>query len=393
MGTANVINYAPVLKEIYLPLWGELLNIEPSPIMDKIKKVELEGETIVASAPIGLNGGFGMSTEAGSTPKSGHQMAKRFETSPKMGLVTIQISDKATRLVAKDNQTMMKALETEVKGSYKTAKWNMSRQLFGNGTGILTTISALGVAGNTVTVANVAYLKEGLIVDFYATGDAVGATPAVAARRILAIDRAAKTILIDGAATTLAAGFITVQNSYGLEYTGLGSIFDDTVLTLYGVTKSTSPWIKPITYDAGKDLYNSKIWDVLSDAELVKNSNIDMLMMGRDAYKDYVDYLSTNNIRNEASDLTLKGGFKSIQFTYNNRVVDIVFDPMVPAAEMWGFDTSTLELHQTPWDFAAKDGGAFTRVPGTTVYESVIVSYGDLICTNPGGCVRLYNIV
>lgn len=93
---------------------------------------------------------------------------ERFETNAKDMYVNIAISAKAVRLTDTAG-AMANALDVEVKGAYETAKWNVGRALFGNGTGVLTTISKLDTAGNTITVADTKYLKEGLIVDIYAT--------------------------------------------------------------------------------------------------------------------------------------------------------------------------------------------------------------------------------
>ena len=97
----------------------------------------------------------------------------------------------------------------------------------------------------TCKVNSIKNIREGLIVDFYATGAAVGSTPAVSKRRISSINRTASSgkydVTFEGTATTLAAGFITCQNSYGREITGLNSIFDDSIASIYGVTKSSNP--------------------------------------------------------------------------------------------------------------------------------------------------------
>ena len=51
--------YEKALKENYLPVWNNVLNIEPTPFLSKIKKRNISGNKIVAAAPVGLSGGFG----------------------------------------------------------------------------------------------------------------------------------------------------------------------------------------------------------------------------------------------------------------------------------------------------------------------------------------------
>ena len=384
----NLNTFEKALKENYLPAWRNQLGIEPSALLGKIKKPKLTSNKIVATAPIGLSGGFGYGAEGAETPAAGGVRVERFETTAKDMYVNIVISEKAVKLTGSSG-AMANALDTEVKGAYATAKWNVGRSLFGNGTGILTTTKALGAAGNTIQVDDVAYLKEGLIIDIYATG---GTTPQAngAGRRLLSIDRANKTITIGGDPATFAAGFITVQNSYNREITGLGAIFDDSITSLYGVSKELNPFLKPVVQSGGGDIDDGLITKALRQAKNDKNSNIDMILCGDDAYDHYVNYLRVNNIRVEEMSHTIQGGFKAIKFVFGNKEIDIVNESFVPAKEMWGVETGCLELHALDWNFAElQNGGIFNLMEKQSCYRALLANYGDLICTNPGGCVRI----
>ena len=386
----NLITFEKALKENYLPVWRNMLSTEPSALLGKIKKRKLVSNEIVAAAPVGLSGGFGFGAEGQATPQSGGVPFARFKTYAKDMYVNVVISKKAVDLTGTGG-AMANALDTEVKAAYETAKWNVGRALFGNGTGILTTISALSSAGNTITVDDTKFLKEGLIIDIYATG---GSTPQTggAGRRITNVDRVNKTIKVSGDATTFSAGFITVQNSYNREITGLGSIFDDTVDELYGITKADNLFLKPTVVDGGGDIDDGLITAALREAQDNKNSNIDMVLCGNDAYDSYVSYLRTNNIRVEDMSHTIQGGFKAIKFIFGNREVDIVNEKFVPVDEMWGVETGCLEFHSQEWNFAElQGGGIFNLMENTSNYRALLANYGDLICTNPGGCVRITN--
>ena len=389
--------FEKALKENYLPVWKNQLGVEPSALLSKVKKVPLKSDKIVATAPIGLSGGFGFGAEGQATPASGNVNFERFETKSKDMYVNICISAKAVRLTGSGG-AMANALDTEVKAAYETAKWNTGRALFGNGTGVLTVIEALGTAGNTITVTDTKNLKEGLIIDIYKAtiqdGKIVKGTEqlAEAGRRIVSVDRAKNAITITGDAKTFSAGFITVQNSFGREITGLGAIFDNSITHLYGVEKESNPYLYPTAYDGNHDVNDTLITKALRTAKNDKNSAVDMILCGDDAYDNYVTYLRENNIRVEDMSHTIQGGFKAIKFIFGNKEVDIVNDSFVPAAEMWGVDTSALELHTQEWNFAdLQGGGIFNLMEGQSIYRALLANYGDLICTNPGGCIRIYN--
>ena len=384
----NLALFEKALKENYLPAWRNQLGIEPSALLGKVKKKKLVSNKIVASAPIGLSGGFGYSSEGAATPKSGGVRVEKFETTAKDMYVDVVISEKAVKLTGSGG-AMANALDTEVQGAYAAAKWNVGRSLFGDGTGILANCE--DITGTKVVVDDVKNLKEGLIVDFIVSGGDKINSDGV---RILAIDRASKTItLSDTVPSPGSAVSITVQGSYNKEMTGLGAIFYDSVPTLYGINKTDNPFIKPVVHACGGDISDGMITKALREAKNDKNSNVDMILCGDTAYDSYVEYLRTNNIRVEDMSHTIQGGFKAIKFIFGNKEVDIVNESFVPDTEMWGVETGCLEFHSLDWNFAElQGGGIFNLMEGYSNYRALLANYGDLICTNPGGCVRLTGV-
>ena len=413
----NLKTFENVLKENYLPVWNNMLSIEPTPFLAKIKKVTIKSDKIVAAADIGLAGGFGFGEEGRRTPQAGRVRFERFETRAKDMYVDIGISVKAVRMTGSAG-AMADALDTEIKGAYAAAKWNVGRAYFGNGTGVLCKIRSAPSYSNgiiTVKVNDVKKLKEGLTVDLYAAG---GTAPDGngSALRIKSISRTPEsftptggsaenvyTITLDGATanTSITAasinsgketggGFITVQNSYNNEITGLGAIFDNNIAKIYGVDKASNPYLYPTVVDCDGDVSNSFITKGLRFAQREKNSNVDMLLCGDKAFDKYVDYLETNKLRVEGREL--EGGFKSIKFIFGNREVDVCNEQFVPDNEMWGVDTKALELHSQEWNFCElQGGGIFNLKENTSEYRALLANYGELICKNPGGCVRFYN--
>lgn len=385
----NLITFEKALKENYLPVWRNGLTTEPTALLGKIKKVPLKSNKIVATAPVGLSGGFGFGAEGLATPQAGGVKFERFETNAKDMYVNIAISAKAVRLTGSGG-AMANALDTEVKAAYETAKWNVGRSIFGNGSGILTTSEAVANS-NTIKVDDVKYMKEGLIIDVYAT-DATVPQEKGKGVRIVAVDRTGNSITIAGSPVTLEAGFITVQNSYNREITGLGAIFDENVATIYGVNKEQNKYLIPSIVDANTDIDDSVIWDAVEGAETYKNSKIDTILMGKAAYKHYIEYLRTNNVRVESMTKEITGGFKAIDYAFGNRSIDVVYDQFIPDNEAWCIESGALELHTQEWDFAdLQGGGIFNLMENSSVYRALLANYGDLICTNPGGCVRITN--
>lgn len=387
MATQNLLTFEKALKENYLPVFNSLINTDPSAFLAKIKKIHLASNIIVGGAESGLSGSFGFSAEGLPTPESAPVPFSRFTLNAKDMYVNVEISQKAISLT-KSSGAMANALDTEIKAAYEAAKWNIGRALFGNGSGILANISKTTTSQKVFEVDNIKYLKEGLLIDLYETSSD---EPYEAGLRIISIDRVNKKVTIDKAISA-KVGFLTVQKSYKKEITGLNSIYDDNVETIYGVSKAEDPLLKPTVIDASGDIGDGIITKTLREAELAKNGRVNLIMMGNDAYDAYVDYLRTSNIRVEDRSHTITGGFNAIKFIFGNREVDIVNEQFVPDKEAWGVNTADFEFHSFNWTFSAHNtGGIFTLVPGTSYYRALLYNYGDLLCKNPGGCLRITN--
>lgn len=388
MERQNYINLDNIVKEDYLPVFNDLFNTKVDPFFAKIKKGSLHSGKVIGAAEVGLSGGFGFSAENEETPKSAPVMYERFELNPKDMYVSFGISLKAIEL-GTERGMMLNALDAEIRAAHKTAAWNTGRSVYGDGTGKLATVAAAATDSKTVTLDSVRNIKEGLMVDFY-TGDTKNTE---LPKRIVAIDRKNKAITLNTAVSCSVGDIMTVQNSRGRELTGLGAIFDDSVEKIYGISKAEQPLLIPSVIDANDDIGDAVFTDALRHADRDHNSEVDMLIAGDIAYDAYLDYLRSNNIRVEESSHVVAGGFKAIKFIHGNREVDIVNGEFVPETEVWGVPTSTFEFQQTAWKFAPVPGATsyFQRLENQSAVSALLVNYGDLICSNPGGCVKIIN--
>jgi hypothetical protein len=208
--------------------------------------------------------------------------------------------------------------------------------------------------------------------------------------RILAIDRA------NGFVTTTHGGnnalIAVAQGSYNNEITGIGAVMDDTVATVYGVTKAQNPWVNPTVIDAKNDLTDIVLYNGVADAAKYKNTKIDMLLCGDEAFKAYQLYMREHNTVLVDKTMKFAGGAVGYILNVGSQEVVLVNESFVPTNEIWGVCTSDWQFHHTDLDFASvDDASAFERIPGTTKFGALLAMYGNLICENPGGCVKFTN--
>lgn len=376
-------NIEGILKDKYQPALANLINIEPSPFLEMIRKEPLTNNKVRLAAPVGLNGGFGFGAEGLATPESSEQRYLDFEVKAVDMYVDIKISNKTVVLGSSNTSSMINALDAEIQGSYAAAKWNLARSLFGDGSGILANVEASDGETSVFAVDDTTRLIEGILVDMYPAG---GEEPTRTKMRVVSVDHDAKTVTLDTPAFATDAGYLTVQGSRNREITGLGAIFGDGE-EIYGVSRKDNPWLVPQTVSLGGKITDMGLYRGIRRAAKFRGAKIDLVMMGDrafEAYQTYMDEHTTHLVEKHK----FVGGATGYSILVGDREVIVVNESMIPENEAWGVDTKSFVLQQTPWEFLSHQGSIFSLQANTSVYRALLASYGNLICANPGGCVK-----
>lgn len=392
----TIQNAQDALKEAYLGVVSEALNVNANPLLAKINQTtnDVWGKEIIKLTTYGVNGGVGAGTETGDLPSSAGNNYVKFTSTLKNLYGTIEISDKAIRASETNAGAFVNLLNAEMEGLIKASNYNFGRMLFGDGTGKIATISSM--AQGYVVVDSVKNLIEGLKVDFYKVATAgTSKVTSMAGARITQIDRADKKVYFDVAldstmvADTTNSYFLTVQNSKDLELTGLGAIFDSNRTTLYGVTKANYKWMNPVTKTASSNKISEDLIQSCID-ELYENSGseVDYITCSSSVKRLYQQLLTKNKMNIDIMDL--QGGFKAI--SYNG--IPVISDRFVEDGSMFLLNTKDFALHQLcDWRWLEDEGGRIIRQKaGYPAYTATLVKYADLICSRPNGQAKITGI-
>ncbi len=375
-----------ILKDKYQPALTNLINIEPSPFLEMIRKEPLQNNKVRMAAPIGLNGGFGFGAEGAATPHAAEQRYLDFELKAVDMYVDMQISNKTVVLGSSNVSSMINALDAEIKGSYAAAKWNLGRALFGDGSGILAHFEPTEDGTNTLKVDDTSKLMEGLLLDIYA-GEPGAYELQLNGVRVVHVDHKQNTVTLNVDDLYFEdPGMLTVQGSYNREITGLGAIFGDSD-TIYGVSRVENPCLVPVTYSLGGKITDLGLYQGIRDAKKYRGAKINLIMMGDrafEAYQTYMDEHTTHLVDKHK----FVGGSTGYSILVGDQEVILVNESMIPENEAWGVDTESFILQQTPWEFLSNQGSIFSLMANSSVYRALLASYGNLICSNPGGCVK-----
>lgn len=388
------------LKEVYLGVVADQLNTSVNPLLAKINQTtsDVWGKEIRKMAPYGINGGIGAGDEDGSLPTAAGNNYAQFVLELKNLYGRIEISDKAIRASQNSAGSFVNLLNAEMEGLIKASTFNFGRMLFGDGTGILATISTNDTS--SVTVDTTRNLIEGMVVDIVNKAD--GTVNTVAGRRITSIDRANKKVTLSGSTLTSEAFkpstsqtntyVLCVQGSYGKEITGLGAIFKSSG-SLYGLNRSTYNWMVPYISNIADESTMTAISDVamqkaIDELDEVAGSKVDFIVCSAGVKRNYQEYL--NSYRSNVDVMDLAGGYKAI--SYNG--IPLVSDKFVKPNTMYLLNTKEFNLHQLcDWQWLeGEDGRVIKQIQGKPTYSATLVKYADIICDHPAGQAMIEGI-
>ena len=377
------------LKSVYLNVLSEQLNINSNAFLSKIKQTskDVYGKEIIKLAPYGLNGGIGAGSEDGVLPVASHHNHLQFKTNLKNLYGTICLTDKAIRASQSNKGAFVSLLNDEMESLIKSSSFNLGRMLYGDGTGLLATVSSM--SDSAPIFDSVRNFVEGQKIDIYNGEEVVSS-----AHTITYVDRVNKTITCSPAATFQAGNKVYASGSKDNEITGIKRLFDTSEANkiLYGVDRTNYKWLYP--YINANNATDTKISDTmiqtaLNSIEEATGNQVDFIAVSSDVRNAYQSYLS--EYRRNIDTTVLAGGYKAM--TYAG--VPIVFERFVENGTMYLLNSKDFNLHQLcDWEWIENENGNILIPSASTpTYSATLVKYAELICDRPGAQGKISNII
>ena len=385
----NLTKVQEALKSFYLDGLRYQLNDKASAFLAQIEKTSenVVGKDIVMALRYGRTGGIGNRADDGLLPTPNARKTKQAKWETKNFFSRFRITDKTIEASKSSVGAFANMLETEISDCEIDAKLDLSRQVLGDGTGKIATVTANSVyaAGTpkllTVTLDTVMYLAEGMFVDLYAAN---GTAVADAAElEIVYVDDSANQIKVvvtkDISTDVKSTVYLTVAGNKDLELTGAGAIFA-TSGTLYGIDKSAYPWLKPQVKALNGEISENVIQEMIDLCETRTGSTINYIQTSLGVRRAYIDLLAAT--KQTVNTLDLKGGFKAL--SYNG--IALVADKYIQASQMQLLDLSDWAMYQmTDFNWMDRDGSIMSRVADRPAWEATLVKYCDIGCQRPRG--------
>ena len=370
----TIANADAALKDYYLDAVSAQLNGEVSPFFNAIAKTSenVFGKDVKLAIAKGTMAGVVAGAEDGELPSPRSNRYYGVTLPLKNIYGTIEISDKAMRASGDTSGAFVNLLNAEMEGLVAGAKANFARMLYGDGNGLICTVTSKK-SDHQLAVNSAKSYFVGLKVK-------IGATSPIETE-ITAVDVAGKTITVSASLTsaTFSGGEkVTIQGAEGNEIIGLAGIFDGT--SLYGYTKSEeayfSPCVKNVT---ATQLAESDIVDVIDSLEESNDGKVNMILCSHKVRKSIAALMSAS--RRIVNTAEIAAGYSSI--IIND--VPVYADKFCPDDRIYFVNTDDFSLNQLcDWAWLEDEGGRILKqVAGKAAYSATLVKYAELVCKRP----------
>lgn len=375
------------LKEVYLGVIGNQLNLGSNPLLTKIKQTtnNVQGFEVVKSICYGMSGGVTAAGEGDELPGSYNKQYLQFRANLKNLYGTIEITDKALRCSQTSSTAFVNLLNDEMESLIKSSTFNLSRMLYGDGSGIIANIVASNEAGDyDLHVDSVRNFAPNLAFRIINPNDTYGSYEPMCVK---ALDKVNNIVTSTRYADKDFNGYkISTLRGLKNEITGLEALFNNT--TLYTLKKSSFPWLQGYTKENVGALSEVVIQAAIDEVEELSGNQVDYISCSAGVRRAYQDALST--MRRNVDVMNLDGGFRAI--SYNG--IPLVVDRFVKDDVMYLLNTKDFEFCQLgDWQWLeGNDGKIIKQKDNYPIYTATLVKYAELICDRPNAQAKLSGI-
>lgn len=371
-----------LLKDYYLSGVRKTLNDEVFLLTQiESKSDRVEGRQVVVAVRTGRHQGIGARGESGTLPTAGQSTITNTKTQLAYNYGRIQVSGPMMRSITSDRGGFARPLETETRGVVTDLKNDVNRQLYGDATGTLATLTAATTAATTLTVSlsstQLRQITPGMIVDIYN-----GGTLQASQQTINSVT--STTITLAAAVTASSGAKIYRTGSKDLEMDGLSKIVSNTG-TYLTVDPTTVPvWRSTVDSNGGtpraaiEDLF-FKAWQ---NAHIASGDEIKLWITTPGVHRAVATDLLLD--RRFANTVSLNGGYEGLdvsaagQGRKGGSSVALVYDKDCPVGRAFGIVPERLEFQRaSDWEFMEEDGAILSRVPNSDAYEATLFLYAQ----------------
>lgn len=370
MATQTLSTADAILKDLYRGPIIDQLNYKTF-MLDQIERdsdsVDFSGRRAIVPVHARPNFSPTSITDGGTLPAPGYQEYADAIISIKYHAGAMEITDQATRIAKGNEGAFVNLLEEERKRLAKDMRKSINRQVFGDGTGLIATVTTGGVAATALTLDTTQYLRVGSRIDVALKSS--GALTNGGSTVVTAINRTTKVITVSPAlaGTTPSDSTYGVYNTgaYGLEMDGLRSI-TNTTGTLHGINRATAgnEYWQGTRVAASGATAGESLFEQLADAIGANGEgDVEVFLTSRGVRRRLADTYQSTKRFVDAKAVEIHGGYTAIMVNE----IPVIADDDVPKGWVFALRKDAFKWFQVddPDWLKSEDGVVFQLAPGS----------------------------
>lgn len=379
---ATLATLEAVTKEIYEGSLREQLNNEVKTLR-RIEKTsegtsnEVGGRWVTFPIHTTRNAGIGARDEYGVLPTPGHQGTAAARVRLKHFYGGARLSGQAIELIDTNYQSFIASLDLEIDGLRRDIAVDMNRQVYGNGSGVLGTLTAATSTAVVVTMAGGTRLfQRGMKVDVLDSGG----TPVVTDRTVVSIT--ATTVTLDGSNFSASIGDILVRHgNHNKEWTGFAALIGTGAL--FNINPANEPvWQSSIHHNGGSGrALSENLMIVLADEIRDAGGRTTVIFTTRGIRRAYFNLLKAE--RQFVNTKKFDGGFEGLGFFTDDGEIPLIVDKDAPRNRLWFVNEKAIKLYRhNDWSWMDRDGSKWSQVRDSNgeydAYGARLYQYSEL---------------
>lgn len=412
--SATLITISGLLKNVYMPGITNIVN-NPNAFLAELERSgedivgDIQGAKAVWAVQTAVSQAVGARGELVALPAAQRTLVRQAEATLKYIYGVIRFSGPLLASAKNDKQAFARGIKSETDGIKLAMKLDLSRQVWGDGTGLIATCGVT-TASATVQLAadtNMVYFQVGMIVDLKTISTGVDITDGNS-REITAISVANKTITLDTTVvTTTASHGVFREDARNQELTGLDKIVDSTgaLFAIDPAVAGNERWAA--TEDAAFGSFTmDKLQEKIDAVHDDSGEFIDRLFSQGLPRRLYLNQLTAERrFAVQEKPQVLKGGFKGLAYVGGGETEAVwVKDPYCQASRIYGL---TLKSQQTgdnlielrrQVDFEFMEINGSMLLPdiygsgGMDAFKSVLYCYMEIIAKKRNANFKLLSV-
>lgn len=384
MAGATLSTLSSILKDYYLPPVTEQLNNEVL-LLQRLEKrdQELFGNQAIVPLHTGRSGGIGARPESGALPAPGNQVYAKAVYDLKYLYGRVRVSGPSMAKTASEAGAFLQSLKSELDGIRNDLRKDVSRQVYGDGTAIIASLTGAGTGTATVTLSSDeplrhGFLYVGMVVDI---GTAANPTLESASRTITAVNIATPSITLDASITAAATDKVFRAGAAGAASAvyeingGLQAAVSTAANTYGGINAATSTYWDNYRNTTGGALALDTMMQAFNQ-QRVAGGNLTAIITSFGLQRAFFNLLQSKV--QYVTPTKLSGGFQSLDF----QGMPLIADIDAPFGKMFFLDESTLKVFSNrDWHFLDEDGNVLKWNNGFDEWEAVLARYMNIGAT------------